>query len=233
MNGACQDDAIVSGVLLKYGDIADLQTPYEDSALHIAAQHDALAILCNLLLESGAGVDKSSKDDMTPPMAAALYGHTNAATALLKAGAIIGCQCADKDTALRIASEYGYLPIVELLIENGASVDMPNKDGRAPLMVAALEGEANVIEILLKAGANIGFQRPTGGTALRIRGLDPSDEPNGGTALHIAAPHEQVSFAGLFLEKSASVDTSTRRLDATNGRCVEWPREGGRYPSTC
>ena len=110
-----------------------------DAALRQAAERGDIGLVLSLVGQ-GASVGGASRNGWTPLMAAALFGHEEAARVLLEAGADPN-QATDSQenparTALRVAMANGYAGTVALLLRYGAEGNAVGPDGKKPLRAA-------------------------------------------------------------------------------------------------
>uniref|UniRef100_A0A1I8HF77 ANK_REP_REGION domain-containing protein n=1 Tax=Macrostomum lignano TaxID=282301 RepID=A0A1I8HF77_9PLAT len=153
-------------LLLEFG--ADVLKQEKDgvSALHQPARNGSLE-LCELLLSSGANVDTTDNNGLTPVMVASIEGRLPILKRLLQhsteknekargsqAGKMLLLELRDNDgsTALHHATQNRQ--ILAHLLEAGANANAKRNDGNTPLHIAASLGYQDVVEILLSNGAN-------------------------------------------------------------------------------
>ena len=170
--------------------------------LHLAAQHGHAQVL-QLLLQSGATdvmLDSWEDEQCSGLMAAAMFGHGEAAEALIAAAS------ADKMAgeygfwALVYAAKAGNAGITELLLAAGAPKQCGNEHA---LLYAASAGSAGTTKVLLDAGADVeakGLWCPSqGSTAMPFSSADVNV-----TALHAAAAVGASGVTTLLLHRGAS-----------------------------
>ncbi len=94
------------------------------------------------LLKSGANIETTDGDGMTPFLMACADGSVDIARLLLDAGANVHAASKfDGQRALQYASFEGNLAIVQELILRGHDIDAANDDGRTSLAFAAYKGQ--------------------------------------------------------------------------------------------
>ena len=76
---------------------------------------------------------KARSIGVTPLMAAAITGQSDAATLLLTKGAKPDIQNKEGSTALHMAAFFGYLEIVNAMVASGADVNARNERSETPL----------------------------------------------------------------------------------------------------
>ncbi|MBN1567185.1 MAG: ankyrin repeat domain-containing protein [Acidobacteria bacterium] len=109
------------------------------------------------LLEGGAAVDFTDKNDRTPLIKAADNGHADTVEVLLEKGADPNHIDKDGFSALRLASVSGYMDVVRILLEAKADPNTKHSKGITPLMAASVKGHTGVVELLLNHGADFSF----------------------------------------------------------------------------
>ncbi|KAI8631585.1 ankyrin repeat-containing domain protein [Xylariaceae sp. FL1651] len=138
------------------------------SLLHYAAVMNNLDILRFLHVQRDAiPVDTLDRENMTPLMRAAGFGHLEAATMLIQHGAGIEKRGLENRTALFIAVEYRRKEVVELLLSKGADVNVRAVNGMTPLHVAVIVENVEIARLLLDAGADTAAKDRQKKTALQ------------------------------------------------------------------
>jgi ankyrin repeat protein len=95
------------------------------------------------LLKSGADIETTDPDGMTPFLMACADGSFEIARLLLDSGANIhAASNFDGQRALQYAAFEGHLAIVQELISRGHDINAYNRDGRTSLAFAAYKGRA-------------------------------------------------------------------------------------------
>jgi 3-oxoacyl-[acyl-carrier protein] reductase len=107
-----------------------------------------------LLLDSGAGINSSDTNGLTPLMWAAIGGEAPMIRFLIERGVEVNAACNYGKTALMRAASYGRTEAVRLLLEHGADVHAKTEQGSTALDFTrgALHPEDAELE-LRKAGA--------------------------------------------------------------------------------
>ncbi|GFS56364.1 hypothetical protein NPIL_568051 [Nephila pilipes] len=116
--------------------------------IHVAAIEE-------FLLDRGANVNDSDKDNWTPLHYAAQEGQLGVVRFLISKRANVHAKNTYGAKPIHIAAMGGSQEIIEFLLSNGASVDDTNKNGETPLHYAASEGRLEIVKFLIDKGANI------------------------------------------------------------------------------
>lgn len=125
------------------------------TALMRAVQDNKPSVV-EILLKSGADIERVRSDGCNALHLAAIFGHNGIVSALINAGADINAGIAKTGvTPLILASQSGNLEVVKLLLASGANVASFTENGCTPLSLAAQNGHFNVASVLLSAGANV------------------------------------------------------------------------------
>ena len=137
-----------------------------DTALLIATKGEDEGFVTTLL-ESGADVNHSNNEELTPLMAAAYLGNHNLLGILLTHDAEPNTQETSVGyTPLMCAACQNNPTTVEILLSFGANIHATNNNGSTPLMIAAQHGHLEVVQLLLERGSNINATNNLGATAL-------------------------------------------------------------------
>jgi cytohesin len=160
--------------------------------LHTVAEAGKSRV-AELLLNSGAMVDKADDLGSLPIHTAAEHGHVQVLKVLLKHKADINARHQlFGGTALHVAARKGHGEAVKVLLAKGAKVD-DRSGGYTPLYLAASEGHNAVITILLAKGADV-----NGGSK------DSEDTP-----LHTASVEGHRGTAELLAKRGARKDLAS------------------------
>ena len=115
------------------------------------------------LLGSGAAIEATDLNRMTPVMLAAQAGQVEAFRALVAAGADLHALALCATDLLECAAEGGNVEILRFLLDQGHPVDghwqprskVSERMGHmTPLFIAAINGHVEAVRVLLEAGAN-------------------------------------------------------------------------------
>jgi hypothetical protein len=128
------------------------------------------------LIASGADVNQTDKDGITPLMICAREGEPadlEIAHALLAAGANPNHQDKKGETPLITAVKYGRVDTMQILLTSGANVNLVDNEGNTPLIHAlstsmnSAHGKyADMIRTLIDARANVRLANQFGHTAI-------------------------------------------------------------------
>lgn len=125
-----------------------------DTLLLAATQHGNKDLV-DLLLDSGADIDKHPDDLNTPLMKACESNNNGMVQHLLKRGADVNTVDLDGRGALVKAAVSGNVATVQLILDQGARTETKNTRERTALMEAASLGHIDVVQLLLDRGADV------------------------------------------------------------------------------
>jgi ankyrin repeat protein len=167
-----QDAAVVAWLLDNGGFAIDTITAGSRrlTAMHVAAQHGALAIL-ELLMRRGCLADEWDARQATPLQYAAEEGQLDAVEFLLSRGAQIDARDMNGWTALIAASGGGHTDTVRALLELGANASDSDALGNSALMHAAGRGNLEMLNLLISGGADLSACNSMGLTALHASAI--------------------------------------------------------------
>jgi ankyrin repeat protein len=133
--------------------------------------------LLGLLIDAGAGVNKTDKNGRSPLIWAVSGRDIHCLKTLLQAGARVDHVDAEGWTALMVAATKGHAASLQVLLDGGASVDitMP-AGGPTALMWAAAHGYTAIVQTLLQAGADPNCKTHLGLNALQYAVNGKHDE---------------------------------------------------------
>jgi ankyrin repeat protein len=134
------------------------------TGLMVAAWHGHLPIM-ELLVASGADVNKSNALGEQALMHAAWRGQTEAIKWLLAKGARIN-NGTMRWSALHYAAFSGQAKATAMLLDNGADINARSTNGSSPLMMAVYEGHEDMVKQLLARGADRSVKNDRGDGAL-------------------------------------------------------------------
>ena len=136
----------------------------------MVATNDSKDDVVKALIDHGADVNITDKNDWTPLMCAAKKGDLRIVQALLSAPHInINSKNTSGSTALMVAIENTRDEVVKALINKGANVNAADNKGWTPLLFAAQEGYLKIVQALLSAPEiDINARKPSVGTALMV-----------------------------------------------------------------
>lgn len=135
----------------EYGELSRRTDSGESISLHTASEIGNLAIM-QLLLDTGAELNKRKASHRTPLDGVSKQGKIEAARLLIRHGADVNLRDKIGRTALHKASRFGHLDIDRLLLGNGADVNVTEVDNWTPLRLASHDRHADVVRLLLERG---------------------------------------------------------------------------------
>ena len=128
---------------------------------------------------------------------AAATGAVEIAALLCENGIDINASKGDMQQPLHIAAANGHVDTVKYLLANGARANAGDSNGDTALHWAAFKGQSACVYAILNAAANSDIRNP----------IDPHcQNADGGTALHSAANHGDITTGEVLLDFGASVD---------------------------
>lgn len=139
-----------------------VQNDREWTALHQAVRIKNVSII-QLLLESGAPVNKQDSDGRTPLYHACSIGFAQGVEKLLAYGACVRIKDKKDLQPLHVAAgkcrvnwseDNDYPTVIEMLIKHGAHINARDRKGRTALHFAAMRGCDLVVASLLNHGAS-------------------------------------------------------------------------------
>lgn len=145
-----------------------------DSPLMYAVTFGHLDVV-NILLNSSAGVHRSTRSGVGPLHSAAYYGNPDVVHRLLQAGVDVASQAKDGSTPLHWAISTGHTEIVRILLEAGSDATVETKEGKwTALHLAARAGRLDSVNRLIEAGADITAKTVEGYTPLHLAAINGS-----------------------------------------------------------
>ena len=129
-------------------------TKFEHTALIKAARLGHNACL-EILLKSGAEVDKMDREGMTALMHSVSKGHHDCTDILITAGADVNRKEITGTTTLMRALFNKNFNDVALLLRAGADVDAVNRDGYTALYFTAWKGSLEYVKLLITHGSDV------------------------------------------------------------------------------
>ena len=146
-------DAI--NILLNAGADPDIANANRDTCLIVATDRSLREDLLQTLIDHGAKVNATNKQNLTALMVACWKGNTNAINVLLSAQVDPNIANANGDTCLTVATDRSLSKdMLQALIDRGAKVNASNKQSLTALMVACWKCNTDAINLLLNAGAD-------------------------------------------------------------------------------
>ncbi len=149
--------------------------------------------MADLLIDAGADINATDKDDFSPLFYAILEDNKQKAKLLIRKGADIKLAPSTRTTLLHVAVQREWITksLVESLIQRGADIDAKDKDLKTtPLHHACSNMKATeVVKLLIAKGANVHSR------SLEFR-----------TPLHFAAEYGCIENARVLIENGADVN---------------------------
>ena len=165
---ACeQRDVDAIHVLLKAG--SDTNNVDEDgwTCLMYAVDNNCSNEVLQAIIDHGADVNASNKNNYTALMIAREQKHVDAIHVLLKAGFNTNIVDEDGWTCLMYAVDNNCSnEVLQAIIDHGADVNATNKRNCTALMLACEKGDVDAIHVLLKAGSDTNIVNEDGLTCL-------------------------------------------------------------------
>nr|XP_015202083.1 PREDICTED: ankyrin-3 isoform X9 [Lepisosteus oculatus] len=229
---ARKDDTKAAALLLQNDHNADVEskmmvnrtTESGFTPLHIAAHYGNINV-ATLLLNRGAAVDFTARNDITPLHVASKRGNGNMVKLLLERGARIDAKTKDGLTPLHCGARSGHEQVVEMLLDRGAPILSKTKNGLSPLHMATQGDHLNCVQLLLQHDVPVDDVTNDYLTALHVAAhcghykvakvlLDKKANPNakalnGFTPLHIASKKNRIKVMELLLKHGASIQAVT------------------------
>ncbi|XP_078498779.1 ankyrin-3 isoform X6 [Lissotriton helveticus] len=229
---ARKDDTKAAALLLQNDHNADVEskmmvnrtTESGFTPLHIAAHYGNINV-ATLLLNRGAAVDFTARNDITPLHVASKRGNANMVKLLLDRGAKIDARTKDGLTPLHCGARSGHEQVVEMLLDRSAPLLSKTKNGLSPLHMATQGDHLNCVQFLLQHNVPVDDVTNDYLTALHVAAhcghfkvarvlLDKKASPNakalnGFTPLHIACKKNRIKVMELLLKHGASIQAVT------------------------
>ncbi|XP_061230038.1 ankyrin-3 isoform X3 [Neopsephotus bourkii] len=229
---ARKDDTKAAALLLQNDHNADVEskmmvnrtTESGFTPLHIAAHYGNINV-ATLLLNRGAAVDFTARNDITPLHVASKRGNANMVKLLLDRGAKIDAKTRDGLTPLHCGARSGHEQVVEMLLDRGAPILSKTKNGLSPLHMATQGDHLNCVQLLIQHNVPVDDVTNDYLTALHVAAhcghykvakvlLDKKANPNakalnGFTPLHIACKKNRMKVMELLLKHGASIQAVT------------------------
>ena len=167
--------------------------------LHVAAEHERIASVVQLLRCERCEVDAPGPNGCTPLMLAAHAGSRKCAAALLAAGASLDRRDGGGATALLAAAAGRRAKAMRLLLQAGADPHCRDSSGSGAAFFAAKGGSAACVRLLREHGGENGPEGAEGGAGPSGSGDGRAAAGGGGGGLGAAAtslwrgnaPHEE------------------------------------------
>eukprot|EP00210_Caulerpa_lentillifera_P005662 g5415.t1 len=197
------------------------------TALFLAAEKGFPEVV-KILLTSGADLNQTTVQDVSPLFVASQQGHVSVVELLINNGANLATQeSVQGATALIIAVCNAHERIVRRLINAGANLEARTKFGNTAVMCAVHLGHLYMLRLLQKSGARLQTHNRRGRCAIHLAVIQghlnvvqfllrhnaqiESKDHSGHTALHLSVLSNQTRSLELLLQRGAQVEARTRR----------------------
>ena len=217
-------DAIM--VLLDAGANQAIEDADGNTWLHYAVHGDCSKDVLQAVIDLGADLNATNKQNCTALMLASKKGNVDAMNLLLTAGANRDIQDSDGDTWLHYAvCGDCSKDVLQTVIDQGAELNSTNKQNRTPLLLASIEGNADAIMVLLNAGANQAIEDAYGNTWLHcvVSGDCSKDILQTVTDLgaEVNATNKQYCTALMFASVKGNIDAMNVLLNTGANRNIQ------------
>lgn len=101
-----------------------------------------------LLLESGAHVNRRNRAHLTALMLASQRGHADVCQVLIQYGADLDAMTHQNSTSLLLAVKRGHIDVLQVLVTAGCELSVKESRGRTAREVAARRGQSELVELL-------------------------------------------------------------------------------------
>lgn len=146
------NQTMIVDLLLKHGADPNIREPVYNETSLFKASFKGYISLAKLLINAGADVKLTIKNEETCLMWASFRGHFEIVQLLVDNGADINAQDTKYGfSPLLVASRNGYVDIVRFLIAKGANLLLVDKSGNNAAALASLKGHQEVERIILLA----------------------------------------------------------------------------------
>jgi len=125
---------------------------YGTTPLIVAAGSSSLKVV-DLLINSGAKLNKTDEKAFTPLLSACLTGRPEVVKYLLDKGANVNVKSKTGLSAIEAAVLRNDPEMIDLLISKGVDIETKDESGKTPFWVAAMLGHRKTMKKLLDAGA--------------------------------------------------------------------------------
>ena len=158
-------------ILLEAGPYPNIADNNGDTCLHAAVIGGCSKNIISTILDHGAGVNATNKNNETALIIACRNGNKSAINVLCNAGADPNIADVDNYTCLYKSVSAGCnKQALQTMIDFGADVNASNKDNATALMIACAKGNTDAINVLLDAGADPNITDANGYTCLSHAG---------------------------------------------------------------
>ena len=174
-------------------------------------------------IKSGADVNGTDRDGLTPLILAVVRGHEESTRILLREGASVNASGDGVVTALFFSANTGNNTCLKILLEAGADVNLSDSSNRTPLWVAGKTCRNECLDSLIAAGAEVNTVCKDGWSVLMEASFEGHTKCveillvaganvkharyNGETALTLATTTCQYEIMKMLLRAGAHVNT--------------------------
>ena len=156
-------DAI--NVLLSAQGVQAIEDINGNSWIHYAVLGDCSKEVLQSIIDQGADVNATNKQNATPLMLASKKGNVDVMNVLLSAGANMALKSMCGNTWIHYAIHGDCSKeVLQSIIDFGADVNATNTENCSVLMLASKKGNVDAMNVLLRAGANMALKNINGDT---------------------------------------------------------------------
>ena len=142
-------------ILLEAGSNPNIASNDKNTSLHVAVKAGCSKSTIYAIIDHGADVNATNKENVTALMTVSEKGNKNAINVLFNAGADPHIADADGDTCLHYAVRtFRCTEVLQAIISHGLDVNATNKGNVTALMIACEKGNKDAMNVLLNAGAD-------------------------------------------------------------------------------
>ena len=209
---AYTNEGAVNVLLKARADPSIVDNTYGDTCLHKAARQKYSADMLQAIIDHGADVDATNKENRTALAVACILKNEGAIKILINASA--NPNVADNtygDTSLHTAVQHECsTEALQTIIDHGADTNATNKRNETAFTLACMINNESAIKVLLNAGADS-----------NIADID------GYTCLHYAvARHCSIEVLQAIIDHGANVNATNRRNETALSRACAYKYEG-------
>jgi TonB family protein len=135
--------------------------------LVVAAGSSSLKVV-DLLINSGAKLDKPDEKAFTPLLSACLTGRPEVVKYLLDKGANVNVKSKTGISAIEAAVLRNDPEMIDLLISKGVDIETKDASGKTPFWIAAILGHRKSMKKLLDAGAQCNLDHENAVTLMEV-----------------------------------------------------------------
>ena len=223
------ESAEITRILIQTSNGADLNVPNcgDGRTPLTLASVIGLMKITELLINSGADVNREDNHGSTPLISAISRGNLQIVKLLLRHGATLDLVSSQGWTAIIMAIYSEKIEIVKYLIDNGADLDVHTQSGWTPLTMAICKNRIDILKILIERGANVNY-RPINANLALSKAIEKNDldivkilvenganlnlhDKNGGTSLHNAIQQGDLRIVKYMKENGGNLNIKSLR----------------------